>query len=58
MTTKGFYKLENGGLMYAPDSVLSSNYVIVDEDHLTYTYPIDGWYWFDSEEEAKQFFKI
>ena len=28
------------------------------EERNTYTYPVDGWYWFDSEEEARIFFNI
>jgi len=58
MTTHGFYKYENEVLQYADTSILSCEYCLIPEDHLTYTYPIDGWYWFDNEEEAKKFFGI
>ena len=52
-----YYKFEENNLQSA-ETVCSPDYVLFSEDHLTYTYPIDGWYWFDSEEEAKKFFKI
>lgn len=60
--TSGFYKAQTdeGGtiLIYGPNGVFSSEYDLVRELHTTYEYPIGGWYWFDSEQEAKQFFSI
>lgn len=53
----GFYKLD-GSLLYGPNYVLNANYQLYREQYETYTYPVDGWYWFDSEEEAKAFFGI
>jgi hypothetical protein len=50
--TSGFYKEENGGLIYGPNFVLNKNYELRKETHDQHTYPVDGWYWFDSEEEA------
>ena len=60
MDTKGFYKRENVGddLMYAPNFIDAPDYNLRAEDKDTYEYPTHGWYWFDSEEEAKEFFKI
>jgi hypothetical protein len=49
--TSGFYKLD-GEMLFGPNFVLNSNYELHREDHSTYTYPVDGWTWFDSEEEA------
>lgn len=57
MDTSGFYKLD-GELLYGPNYVLNANYELWRDQHETYTYPVDGWYWFDSEEAAKQFFGI
>ena len=54
----GFYKLESGNLLYATQSVRCLEYTLLREEKDTYTYPIDGWYWFDSEEQAKIFFNI
>lgn len=57
MNMSGFYKLD-GSLLYGPNYVLNANYQLYREQYETYTYPVDGWYWFDSEEEAKAFFGI
>ena len=53
MGTAGFYKNENGVLQYAPNAVMNSNYILCSDSHIDYTYPVDGWYWFNSENEAK-----
>lgn len=50
--TSGFYKEENGELVYGPNFVLNKNFELYKETRDQYTYPVDGWYWFDSEEEA------
>ena len=57
-TTQGFYKNDGGILLYGPNFVLNANYELRKEDYLEHTYPIDGWYWFDSESDAKTFFGI
>jgi hypothetical protein len=51
--TAGFYKKENETLFYAPNIIEAEGYVLVAQDKDQYEYPIDGWTWFDSEEEAK-----
>jgi hypothetical protein len=51
--TSGFYKEENGELIYGPNFVLNKNYELRKETHEQHTYPVDGWYWFDSEAEAR-----
>ena len=51
--TSGFYKEENGELLYGPNFVLNKNYELRKETHDQHTYPVDGWSWFDSEAEAK-----
>jgi hypothetical protein len=56
--TKGFYKNDEGQLLYGPNFVISSWYDLRKETKDQYTYPIDGWYWFDSEESARQFFNL
>lgn len=55
--TSGFYKLD-GVLLYGPNFVLNANYELRKETKDQYTYPTDGWYWFDTEEEAYSFFGI
>jgi len=58
MNTSGFYKNDDGFLLHGPNQVLNLNYELNREEKNSYLYPIDGWYWFDSEEEAKSFFKL
>lgn len=55
--TSGFYKLD-GGLLFGPNFVLNANYELRRETHEEHTYPIDGWYWFDTEEQARLFFYL
>jgi len=50
--TSGFYRNNRGEIQYAPNFVLSSAYELRRETHDQHTYPVDGWYWFDSKEEA------
>lgn len=57
--TSGFYKLEDGNwLSWAKNLVSGPSFQLSRVDHEKYTYPIEGWYWFDSEENAKKFFNI
>ena len=46
--TSGFYKQnEEGEWIFAPNFVFSSEYELRRELKDTYTYPIDGWHWYD-----------
>jgi hypothetical protein len=57
--TTGFYKLENDNLLHATSMVISPSGYILDKDFKnTYEYPVDGWHWFDTENEARAFFNI
>jgi len=53
VSTAGFYKAENGDLLYGPHYVLNMNYELRAETHDQHTYPVDGWYWFNSEADAR-----
>lgn len=51
-----FYKLdvdlhEGSNFIFGPD------YLLLSEHKDEYNLPIDGWYWFDTPEEAYEFFK-
>jgi hypothetical protein len=52
--TSGFYKLEDGRLLYGPNFVINANYQLNREDRDEHAYPVDGWSWFDSELEASE----
>ena len=56
--TSGFYKKQNGELLYGPNFVVSKNFELRKETHEQHTYPVYGWYWFDSLNEAKDFFGL
>jgi hypothetical protein len=48
----GFYKRDNETLLQAPNFVHAPNYSLTAENHAEHTYPVDGWYWFDTLDEA------
>lgn len=54
----GFYKHEEPNLYFGTNYVLNAEYELRKETKDSHTYPTDGWYWFDSREEALQFFNI
>lgn len=56
--TAGFYKKQDDELLYAPNIVEANGYVLVAQDKDSYEYPIDGWSWFETEEEAKSLLNI
>lgn len=58
METQGFYKNDNGEVLYAPNFVLNANFELKKENKDTYIYPTDGWHWFDTEDAAYLFFGI
>ena len=47
-----FYKKDNDDLLSAPNSVTGPNFELLSENKDTYTYPVDGWYWFDTLDAA------
>lgn len=51
--TSGFYKNDNGSLLHGPNYVLNAAYELRRENLATLTLPVDGWHWFDSEQEAR-----
>jgi hypothetical protein len=51
----GFYKLQDDILIRAGCFVHSADYSLLVENKDTYEYPVDGWYWFDSFDEAVEF---
>jgi len=54
----GFYKNEEGNLIYAPNFVSSAMYNISIDEKDTYSYPVYGWYYFDTLEDACTFFGL
>jgi len=58
MKESGFYKLEENELLYGPNFVLNEGYRLYKANKDNYTYPVDGWYWFADENEARIFFGL
>jgi hypothetical protein len=54
----GFYKVNNTSLLFAKNSILGPSISLSRTDKDTYEYPIDGWYWFDTLEDAVSFFNL
>jgi hypothetical protein len=54
----GFYKYEDQNLYFGANYVLNADYELRKETKDDHTYPVDGWYWFDSQEKAHEFFGI
>jgi hypothetical protein len=51
--TSGFYKNDEGMLLYGPNYVLGGGFSLFKEQKDFYEYPVWGWKWFNSEEEAR-----
>lgn len=48
-----FFKLnDNGTIIECPLFVCSPDYTLIADEHASYTYPVDGWYWYDTADEA------
>jgi hypothetical protein len=51
---QGFYKNDNGFLIWSADRVINDNFELWIDQKDTYSYPVEGWIWADSELIAKQ----
>jgi hypothetical protein len=47
-----FYKRDGEELLVAPNFVRGPRFELFAETHAENTYPIEGWYWFDTLDEA------
>lgn len=55
-----FFKVDpvTGSLLTGPNFVLNSAYELYAELKDTYEYPVDGWHWFETEDEARTTFGL
>lgn len=53
-----FYKSENDELLGGSMMVIGPTFELYEHDKDRYEYPIEGWYWFDTEEQARIFFNL
>lgn len=58
MNEQGFYKSTGVEILYAPNYIQSPNYYITVNDKDSQSFPIDGWYYFDTKQEAESFFQL
>ena len=58
MSIAAFYKIDNGMLLIGVNRVLNAEYELFSENHDQYQLPIDGWYWFNTTEQACAYFGI
>lgn len=60
--SSGFYKYESEMLLHAPNFVYHDEFTLLSSEVEEYktldVLPIDGWYWFDTAEDAYAFFNI
>lgn len=49
--TSGFYKFDEvqQEWYFGPNKVINTNYELLRELKDTYTYPVDGWSWYDNQ---------
>lgn len=52
----GFFKKDIDSIVVGENFVFSTSVTLKAEDKDLYTYPQDGWYWFDTFDEALVFF--
>lgn len=55
---EGFYKKDVTRLLFAPNFVRGEGYSLVKEEKDNYQYPVNGWHWFNTENEARTFFGL
>lgn len=56
MDTSGFYSKDF--MLRAGKFVFGPGYTLLRQEKDEYTYPVHGWYWFDSAEEAFAAFEL
>lgn len=58
--TSGFYNLDTDGvtLLFGPNGVSGPGYDLWRDLKDTYTYPVNGWIWFDTRAEAAAHFGV
>lgn len=58
MEQQGFYKLDSEQLFFAPNFVSGPGLSLRAADRGQYSFPVGGWLWFDSQDEALGYFGI
>lgn len=58
MDQQAFYKIEQNELIFGKYIVFPDHSELRVELKDTYTYPINDWYYFDTEKDARLFFNL
>lgn len=58
INTAGFYRFDGEELRYGSTSVYAPNFTLKVQDKDTYQYPVFGWIYAASTEEAEQYFGL
>lgn len=53
-----FFKNDDGVLLEGPNFVYAPTFTLLAEFKDTYLFPQDGWTWFDTEDQAREFFGL
>lgn len=56
MDNAGFYKKDETQILFAPNIVEGPGYMLVASDKDSYEYPVDGWIWATSLDDAIAYF--
>lgn len=56
MDNTGFYKKDETQILFAPNIVEGQGYMLVATDKDSYEYPVDGWIWANSLDDAIAYF--
>jgi len=56
MNNEGFYKKEETEILFAPNIVNGPNYMLAAADKDSHEYPVDGWVWANSLDDAIVYF--
>jgi hypothetical protein len=56
MNNAGFYKKEETEILFAPHIVEGNGYMLAAADKDSYEYPVDGWVWANSLDDAIVYF--
>lgn len=55
---QGFYKNDDGDLLHGQNYIMAGSYNLYAPEKDNYQYPIHGWYWFENEQTAREFFNL
>jgi hypothetical protein len=56
MNNAGFYKKDETEILFAPNIVEGNGYMLAAADKDSYEYPVDGWVWANSLDDAIVYF--